>query len=1509
MLKTKWKKFLSFLMICVLVVSPLFGVTLTASAAPSISLVTVSHFNFNAATEGYGAQAPYSVLVKNDSTEDTGKLTVALSGSNPTAFTLSNNSISNILAGKSDSILVYPATGLAAGSYTATVTISGSNVNAQSFDVSFSVSPAGATYTVQIRTYIDNDPSDLAGGIELRKGAASVEVLKSSTGVYETNVENGDYFIYVNGKDIGRPITISGANNYVILDYYTVNFTATYVGTATGSNINATAGAKVVTSGAIVLKGTPVDITASGTGAGSYTYAWNDTANTSTATLSIPSLSNTVNVTCTVTGSGTPITDPAYEINGSGYNWTGSNETIVLSGTDDTLTILKAPTASIKINVQSAEGSTVTIDGNSVACNNTYIVVLNEITLNLNNVDVTAPSNWSGLVLNSDGDGGIMTVNVSGICSLTGTGVGCGIRSEHDQTLVIKGDGILNATGGSEVSGSDGGTGIYLIAFYTGTDLTIEGDITINAVGGSSLTHSGGDGIMAAFGDILIKSGTVNATSGESKGTNYNSSYGIGASFLASDHSRGGNLTILGGTVDAKGGYAEHLAGAYGMYIFKKLTIEGGSVTATGGNSKDASGGTGVVCNEKNIEVSGGSLNAIGGDSNSYGGAGIYDFYGDILFSGGTVTAAGGKSANSNGGIGIAVSGTGNLGISDTEVTAAGGDGGVYGAHAIYVNLGTVTVNNGSELRAVGGKGKTSGGGVGLRATGNNGTTLYGNTVTISNDAGDIFIRGGQGVTEERASIMGKDMYIGTGNIGPVVKEAGASVRNIRNKYSGDELYLVRVTLNPAKETDIQCVVNGISGGTYTYRAKTSADGTALLWLPGGEQVISASGYGNEPISVISNDTENAVTLSVLSGDASLKATSTVKGEIITSLGTPSSTIGSEAAGLVTITAAKAADTSNAGSFITLFDKNDSNASVKVVKYAAGASAADFATAAPYGNEAITGGDFFIVRVTARDSSAEYYRINVAVIPSIPGVTANDTTNRLVGADNTMEYSVDGGISWLSYNTTNEPTFTGNQLVQVRVKAVGINPAGSSKTITFTANQIPTQPPTNTNNPATTDTTKATTVTRQVDVNGANSTTSSTVAKVDIVREVKDEKSIDTVELDRSKTVDVIQKILKQNQNIVQIVIDDIPKAPADEVAVTVNTDSVKELSKNNITLEIKTAEVTVKLPAESIQELSEKDDDLYFRIVPIRDTEKKAETLQNAVTSKVVQTAAGNSEVTALGTPMTIETNYQNFATKITFSLKGIAIPTDKAQRAAFLSNLGVYINHSDGEQELNRGTIVYDKKGNPVGIEVEISKFSTFTIVNISNKAPVASKLKVSGKTVTGKVLTLSYTYTDTNKDKEGNSLIKWYRADNKSGKNKKLIAKGSKLTYKITKQDNGKYILVEVTPIAKTGNITGKTVKTSIKIPAVKEHKETENNKDTKKAPELIYKTHVKLGVFGSQTYAESVAKIFEQEYKTGNVKVLKEGKYYRVYIDFTDKTTANMACKDMISREYIINYYFY
>ena len=94
---------------------------------------------FDSAEEGYDYAQARNLTIDNKGEADTGELTITVVGKNPDAFTVSKKVIDNIPACKSAMSTVSPATGLPAGNYTATLKISGKNVNTLSINVQFTV--------------------------------------------------------------------------------------------------------------------------------------------------------------------------------------------------------------------------------------------------------------------------------------------------------------------------------------------------------------------------------------------------------------------------------------------------------------------------------------------------------------------------------------------------------------------------------------------------------------------------------------------------------------------------------------------------------------------------------------------------------------------------------------------------------------------------------------------------------------------------------------------------------------------------------------------------------------------------------------------------------------------------------------------------------------------------------------------------------------------------------------------------------------------------------------------------------------------------------------------------------------------------------------------------------------------------------------------------------------------------------------------------------------------------
>ena len=104
--------------------------------------------DFGSVNVGYDFATARNLTISNKGTVDTGELTIKVEGKNPDAFTVSKEVINNIPVGGKAVSTVSPATGLPAGNYTATLKISGDNVDTLSINVKFTVKDPNASATV-----------------------------------------------------------------------------------------------------------------------------------------------------------------------------------------------------------------------------------------------------------------------------------------------------------------------------------------------------------------------------------------------------------------------------------------------------------------------------------------------------------------------------------------------------------------------------------------------------------------------------------------------------------------------------------------------------------------------------------------------------------------------------------------------------------------------------------------------------------------------------------------------------------------------------------------------------------------------------------------------------------------------------------------------------------------------------------------------------------------------------------------------------------------------------------------------------------------------------------------------------------------------------------------------------------------------------------------------------------------------------------------------------------------
>lgn len=95
-------------------------------------------------------------------------------------------------------------------------------------------------------------------------------------------------------------------------------------------------------------------------------------------------------------------------------------------------------------------------------------------------------------------------------------------------------------------------------------------------------------------------------------------------------------------------------------------------------------------------------------------------------------------------------------------------------------------------------------------------------------------------------------------------------------------------------------------------------------------------------------------------------------------------------------------------------------------------------------------------------------------------------------------------------------------------------------------------------------------------------------------------------------------------------------------------------------------------------------EEDLYFRVVPVKDEAHRQLIEEQAEQGQIVKNIIEdqNKEIQALGRPMEIETNMQNHLVTIMMPL-----PTDVQLTNKMLENLAIFIQHSDGTKEVLPG------------------------------------------------------------------------------------------------------------------------------------------------------------------------------------------------------------------------------
>ncbi|MFC7748468.1 S-layer homology domain-containing protein [Paenibacillus thermoaerophilus] len=201
---------------------------------------------------------------------------------------------------------------------------------------------------------------------------------------------------------------------------------------------------------------------------------------------------------------------------------------------------------------------------------------------------------------------------------------------------------------------------------------------------------------------------------------------------------------------------------------------------------------------------------------------------------------------------------------------------------------------------------------------------------------------------------------------------------------------------------------------------------------------------------------------------------------------------------------------------------------------------------------------------------------------------------------------------------------------------------------------------------------------------------------------------IDELKLDAAASGDIVEQLRNAGARTAAIVLPD-PKDEVSEWNLTISAEASALLSQEQVDLVLASRHVRIAIPGTSLKERAE---DVTFRIVPLK-SDKEREELERRSQSneEIVKAAGGNNDIRVSGRPVTIETNLQNRPVTLALPLdSGIDVDDDE------LEQWGAYIEHSDGSQEIVRGTVVdLDGKG-AKGVQIAASRFSTFSAVRVN-------------------------------------------------------------------------------------------------------------------------------------------------------------------------------------------------
>lgn len=161
---------------------------------------------------------------------------------------------------------------------------------------------------------------------------------------------------------------------------------------------------------------------------------------------------------------------------------------------------------------------------------------------------------------------------------------------------------------------------------------------------------------------------------------------------------------------------------------------------------------------------------------------------------------------------------------------------------------------------------------------------------------------------------------------------------------------------------------------------------------------------------------------------------------------------------------------------------------------------------------------------------------------------------------------------------------------------------------------------------------------------------------------------------------------------------------PASETKVILDRDAAKRLIEGKSNFSIAMGMVKIDVPFTSMSDFNE---DIFFRIVPIKDALRQKAIEDRAKQAEIVLQQGNGANVKLVGQPISIDTNLQN--RQVT-----LLLPLPANLTSGQRENMMVYVEHSNGTAEIIRGRFAEFTRGQ-TGIVFDVEHFSTFSLLYV--------------------------------------------------------------------------------------------------------------------------------------------------------------------------------------------------